>query len=84
MGFLAKAFCCTERVSELTEEPYYVKRRRNDPINQIIAIYKKHKFLPTGRQTDISGGCHSRLLCTGTNYKYRCKIVRLKESNRGN
>lgn len=33
MGFLAKAFCCTERVAELTEEPYYVKRRRNDPIN---------------------------------------------------
>lgn len=33
MEFVAKAFCCAKRVSELTEVPYYVKRRRNDPVN---------------------------------------------------
>lgn len=33
MAFMTKVFCSTERVAELTEEPYYVKRRRNDPIN---------------------------------------------------
>ena len=31
--FLTKVFCAADRVIELPGEPYYVKRRRNDPIN---------------------------------------------------
>lgn len=33
MSFLAKAFCSSKQVAEIENEPYYVKRRRNDPIN---------------------------------------------------
>lgn len=33
MAFMTKVFCASQTVAELAEEPYYVKRRRNDPVN---------------------------------------------------
>lgn len=33
MPFLTQVFCKAEKVAEIEEEPYYVKRRRNDPVN---------------------------------------------------
>lgn len=94
MAFLTKVFCAAKNVDEITEEPYYVKRRRNDPINlpslgqtkepirkakEVMKSYLQVKNEINGKSAFIESCLDSKFI---KDYVRQTIVVYLREKNK--
>lgn len=93
MAFMVRAFCASTSVAEIKHEPFYVKRRRNDPINlpslgqkkddtkkaeEVMKAYLQVKEHIKGRSTFIETCLDAKFI---KDYVRKIIVVYMKEKN---